>query len=197
MNIQTLKQRFSRQQLFSFFLICAFPFHLWKIIMLIRDAGWITERSGTGSIIGVASLSMIYALVESLLFFLLLLILGLVIPWKWNSKRVFAILGFIALWIPIWDMASQAYRAADMANPGFFVSWLFATQHPLRYAYPLLALVGLAVIALTAAGIWLTSFNHKFQQHIRNFLERIAILSALYLVLDLVSVVVVVIRIIG
>jgi hypothetical protein len=197
MNIQNLKQRFTRPHLLNFFLICAFPFHLWKIIMLIRDAGWIIERSGTDSLIGVAALSMIYALVESILFFLLLLILGLLIPWKWPAKRVFAILGFIALWVPIWDIAAQVYRAADVADPGFFVLWLFSTQHPLRYAYPLLAFFTLAVIALTALGIWFTGFNLKFRQGITNVLERIIILSALYLILDLVSVVILVIRIVG
>jgi hypothetical protein len=165
--------------------------------MLIRDAGWITQRSGTDSLIGVASLSMIYALVESLLFFLLLLILSLLIPWKWDTKRVFAILGFIAIWVPIWDMASQVYRAANLTNPGFLVGWLVSTQHPVRYGYPLLAFIVLAVIALTSGGIWLISFNQKFQQHVTNLLERITILSALYLVLDLVSMVVLAIRITG
>jgi hypothetical protein len=195
MNTQNLKQRFARQHLIPFFMICAFPFHLWKIIMLIRDAGWIIERSGSDSLVGVAALSMIYALVESILYFLLLLILGLLIPWKWPAKRVFAILGFIALWVPIWDIVTQVYRAADVANPGFFVSWLFATQHPIRYGYPMLASIAFAVIALTALGIWLTSYNRKFQQAVNNLLERIAVLSALYLVLDIVSLVILVVRI--
>ena len=197
MSVQTLKQRFTPQRLLNFFMICAFPFHLWALIMLIRDSGWIIERSGIDSFTGVASLSMIYALVESLLYFVLLLILGLLIPWKWDSKRAFAILGFIALWVPLWDIASQAYRATAMANPGFLVGWLISTQHPLRYGYPLFALIVLAVIALTALGIWLISFNPKFQQGTVNFLERIAILSALYLVLDLISLVIFVLRIIG
>ena len=197
MNIQNLKQRFTRQNLFSFFMVCAFPFHLWTIIMLIRDSSWITERSGTDSFIGVASLSMIYALVESLLFFLLLLVLSLLIPWNWPAKKVYALLGFIALWIPIWDIAVQVYRAVDLANPDFLARWLISTHHPIRYSYPLFALIVLVVISLTALGIWLSSFKPKFQHGLTNVLERLAVLSALYLVLDLVGVVVLVIRITG
>jgi hypothetical protein len=197
MNTGILKQRFKLPQLLNFFLVCAFPFHLWVIIQLIRDSGWIIERSGTGSFIGLASLTMVYALVESVLLFLLLLILGLLIPWKWPAKKVFALSGFIALWLPIWDILFQVYRATDLDTPGFLVNWLFSTGHPLRYAYILAGSLVLAVIALTAASIWLVSFNKKVLGGMQNLLERIATLSALYLVLDVISVVVVLTRTIG
>jgi hypothetical protein len=197
MNLTLLKKRFTRSELFNFFLICAFPFHLWAIIMLIRDVGWITQRSGTDSFVSLASLTMVYALVESILFFGLLLILGLLIPWRWQPKRVFAILGFIALWIPIWDMLNQVLRATDMKNPGFMVGWLFSTGHPIRYGYPLLGLIILLVAALTAAGIWLSSFNQKFWQGLGEFLSRVATLSAIYLVLDLAGLIISIIHILG
>jgi hypothetical protein len=197
MNIQNLKQRFSKQQLFSFFLTCAFPFHLWTLIMLIRDYGWITQRSGTSSFTGVASLAMIYALVESLIFFFLLLILGLLIPWNWPSKRVFTLSGFLALWIPIWDMLSQSYRAANFANPGFFIIWLFGTQHPIRYGYPILILIIILTVGLTAGLIWAISFNQKVRNFFHSLLDRIMVLSVLYLVLDVVAVVIAAVRIIG
>jgi hypothetical protein len=197
MNIQNLKQRFSSRHLVPFFLVCAFPFHLWKIIMLIRDSGWVIERSGMGSFFGLASQAMVYALVESALLFLLLLILGLLIPWKWPAEKVFALTGLIALWLPIWDILSQVYRHTDHGTPGFLVNWLFSTGHPLRYAYLLAGSMVLAVIALTSAVIWLVSFNHKVLGGMQNFLERIATLSAIYLVLDLVGVVIVIIRMIG
>jgi hypothetical protein len=197
MDKNTLKQRFAPSHLLNFFLVCAFPFHLWIIIMIIRDSGWIIQRSGTDSFYGVASLAMAYALVESVLFFLLLLILSLLIPWKWSVKRVFTLSGFIALWIPIWDMVTQVYRAIDVENPGFLAGWLISTGHPIRYGYPLFGIIVLAMAGLTAVGIWLTSFNQKFREGVQNLLERIAILSAIYLVLDLAGIVIIVSRFAG
>jgi hypothetical protein len=197
MNINLLKQRFSVGSLVNFFLVCAFPFHLWKIIMLIRDVGWVTQRAGTDSFLGLSSLAMLYALVESILFFIILLVLGLLIPWRWPAKRVFSILGFIALWAPVWDILVQVYRGTEFQHPGFLTSWLFSTGHPLRYAYPLLIGFSILIVAITIAGIWFTSFNQKIQQGVDNFLGRIALLSAIYLVLDVAALVIFLIRIGG
>ena len=195
-NLQILKQRFSRKHLLSLFLVSAFPFHLWTIIMLIRDYGWITQRSGTSSFTGVASLAMIYALVESVIFFLLLLVLGLLIPWKWSAERVFTISGFLALWIPIWDMLAQIYRAVDFANPNFLATWLLSTNHPVRYGYPLLIIIILLAVGLTAGLIWLVSFKEKVQKIISSIIERITLLSTLYLLLDLAGFIIMAVRII-
>lgn len=197
MNLSSFKQRFSPKNLFGLFLISAFPFHLWMIIMLIRDYGWITQRSGVSSFTGVASLAMIYALAESVLFFVILLLLGLLIPWNFSVKRVFTISGFLALWIPLWDMLAQIYRGIDFANPDFFLTWLFNTGHPVRYGYPILILTIFAVIGLTTGLIWLVSFNQKFQDGFAALLERIQVLTVLYLVLDIISFVIAAARIIG
>jgi hypothetical protein len=197
MRFNLLKQRFSVSSLVNFFLVCAFPFHLWKIIMLIRDVGWVTERAGTGSFFGLSSLALLYALAESILFFAALLILGLLIPWRWPAKRVYSILGFIALWAPVWDILVQVYRGTIFQHPDFLFAWLFATGHPLRYGYLLLIGFTLIMFAITAGGIWLVSFNQKVQQGIDNFLGRVATLSALYLALDVAAFVILVIRITG
>jgi hypothetical protein len=197
MDLNILKKRFTASRLFGFFLVSAFPFHLWKLIMLIRDYGWMTERAGVESFIGIAALAMLYALAESVLYFLLLLLLGLLIPWKWSADRVFSILGLVALWIPIWDILAQVYRAQDFSNPGFLVQWLFSTGHPLRYSYLLAALVVGAVVLLTAAAIWFVSFKPKLQKGLQEFLERLAILSALYLLLDIAALVILIFRLAG
>ena len=97
MDFVAFNQRFTFQRLANFFLVSAFPFHLWAVILLLNDYSWITQRSGVGSFVGVASLAIIYAFVESVILFALLLVVSLLLPWKWTGKRVFTVLGFVAL----------------------------------------------------------------------------------------------------
>ena len=94
-------------------------------------------------------------------------------------------------------MLAQVYRGSDFANPNFFLIWLFNTQHPVRYGYPILILVILTVIGLTAGLIWMISYNQKFQDAFLALLERIQLLSVLYLILDLISIVIAAARILG
>jgi hypothetical protein len=197
MDFIAFKKRFTFQRLANLFLVSAFPFHLWVIIMLLNDYSWITERSGVDSFVGVASLAMVYAFVESVILFALLLVVSLLLPWKWTGERVFTVLGFVALWTPIWDMLNQVMRHTEINSPAFITMWLFSTGHPVRYGYILLAAVVLVVVTTTAAGIWLTSFNQKFRQWAHSFLDRITLLSALYLVLDVVGLVIIIIRVQG
>lgn len=195
MVIQSLKQRYSQRKLFSFFVVCAFPFHVWIIIMLILDVGWISQRCGIDCFIGVAALSLIYALVESVILCALLLVLSLLVPWKWSVSKTFTLLGFLAVWIPLWDMLIQGYRAFKLANLGTFVPWVFSAQAPKRYSDPLFTGLALTFFSVMAIIIWQISFNQKFQQTMQLLLDRISTLSAFYLSLDLVGIIVAVIRI--
>jgi hypothetical protein len=136
-------------------------------------------------------------LIESFVFFLLIVALGLLLPWRWKGDKVFAQLGFISLWIPLWSGLNQLYRYKDFASPDFFVDWLFSTGHPLRYGAVALGLLIIFIIGSAAVPIYLLGFKHQVEENTKSFLERLAILSTLYIALDVISAVILLIRNIG
>ena len=68
--------RYSRQGLGSLFLTCAFPLHFWALLMAFRDISWVAERTNLWDAIGVLGYGLVFALVESILIFLVLALLG-------------------------------------------------------------------------------------------------------------------------
>lgn len=194
MNWEIFKQRFKKEHLIKVFLLCAFPFHLWTILLILHDVEWIAKRTNLGDVIGVGAYALLYALIESLFFFLLIVALSLIIHWQWKGDKVFAELGYISLWIPIWAGLKQIYRHQDMASPNFLVEWLFSTGHPLRYFTLGTGLLIIVIIGSAAVPIYLIGFKHKVEKYIRSFLERLAVLSTLYIALDVISVFIVLIR---
>jgi hypothetical protein len=196
-NWEIFKQRFHKDHLLKLFLVCAFPFHLWTIILVLNDVEWIARRSGAWDAIGVGAYALVYALIESAVFFLLIVVLGLILPWGWKGEKVFTQLGFISLWIPIWAGLNQLYRHKNLTSPDFLVEWLFSTGHPYRYGVAVIGLVILIVIGSAAVPIYLIGFNSHAEKNTRNFLERITLLSILYIALDVISVVILLIRNIG
>jgi len=188
------KQRYTKEYLKKLFLVCAFPFHLWTIILVLYDVEWIALRTELGDAIGVGAYAMIYALIESLIFFLLIVASSLLLHWRWEGEKVFAELGFISLWIPVWAGLKQLYRHKELASPNFLAEWLLSTGHPLRYGIVAAGLLLIIIIGSAAVPIYLIGFNHQVEKTTRSFLDRIAILSTLYIALDFISVVIILIR---
>ena len=67
-------KRYSKQGLWNLFLICAFPLHVWTIILAFRDFSWVTERTNSWDALGVVSYGLIFALIESVAVFLVALV---------------------------------------------------------------------------------------------------------------------------
>lgn len=71
-----LKQYYSKQEVWTLFLISAFPIHVWTYILFFWDFSWIEERSGTWNAIGVGAYALVIALIESVFVLLVALVLG-------------------------------------------------------------------------------------------------------------------------
>lgn len=172
------------------FLICAFPIHLWTLILVMRDASWISERTTAWDAVGVGAYGLVLAFLESLVVFLLLLLLGGLIGSTWREKRV-ALLGGLVLVASAWAIFAQLYFLNGMAAPPALVHTLAGTTRPLRWLYALMS-VAIAPTLLLPTGLilWSKGFNRFFN----GLLERISLLSALYLALDGVGLVIVLLR---
>jgi hypothetical protein len=189
-----IKQRFNIKQLLNLFLLCAFPIHLWTILVVLHDVEWISRRTNLWDAVGVGAYALLYALLESIAYFVFIFFIGLILPWRWENNKVFAHLGYIALWIPLWPILTQLYGYKDHAEPNFLAEWLISTGHPLWF---LAAGLGLLIIILNGSlvvPIYLINHKQRAEEKINRFLGRISLLSALYIFVDVVSVVILIIR---
>jgi hypothetical protein len=186
-----ITQRYSRQGLVALFLTCAFPLHLWTLMMVFRDISWLAERTNLWDAIGVASYGMLFAFVESVLLFLVVLLVGLVIPKQWHSDRRITFLALLILITSAWGMISQLLFLWNLSLPLPAIQFLRGSQHPLRVLYAgSLVIVSSTVLLLVFLFVKLKT-SVAFMQ---NIMERISLITMLYLLLDFLGLVIVLIR---
>lgn len=183
--------RYSRQGLWSLFLTVAFVPHTWTLILAFRDLSWVAERSNAWDAVSLMSYGLIFACLESLAIFAVVVLLGLLVSSKWEEKRRLALLSFLALSVLVWAALGQLTFLLDFSLPGDLARILVQSGHPVRFLYAgSLALVFLTVLVPT----WFILRSEKFLQLIDALNKRLALMSSFFLLLDLAALAVVVVR---
>lgn len=189
-----LVHKYSRQGLWSLFLMCAFPIHLWTLILSLRDISWLTERTNLWDAIGVVSYGMILALVESVLIFLGVVLIGYIIPARWTSDQRITFLTLLYLITAVWAIVSQLLFVWEIDLPASAVRFLRESEHPLRILYAgTLAVVGATVLLPVYSFVQ----SRRAVPAMLGLMERFSTLTVFYLLFDLVGLVVIVIRNLG
>jgi len=184
-------KQYSKQGLWSLFLVCAFPLHLWTIILAFRDFSWVSERTNSWDAVGVLSYGLIFAFIESVVVFLVTLLLGFLISKKWEEDRRNALLGNLVLIASLWAMASYLYFIVQVSISGQTIDFFVSLKHPLRFLYAIsLAFVGTTVTLPT----YFILRSEKFLQFIKGLFERLSLLTVFYLFFDLIGLIIVIVR---
>ena len=182
---------YSKQGLWSLFLICAFPLHVWTIILAFRDFSWVTERTNSWDAVGVVSYGLIFTFLESVVIFLVAVLLGFLISKKWNEDRRITLMGLLVLITSLWAMGGYLYFMLQMSLPGETINFLVDQARPLRFLYAVsLALVGLTV----AIPAYFVLRSEKFFKGVQGLFERLSLLTLFYLFFDFVGLVIVIVR---
>ena len=184
-------RRYSRQGLWSLFLMCAFPLHVWTIILAFRDFSWVTERTNAWDAIGVISYGMVFALIESLAVFLVAVLLGFMVSRKFDEGRRIALLSVLVLITALWAMASQVYFLWGISLPEQMMRFLAQSGHPVRVLYAASLALVLPTVLIPA---FLVLKSNKVFNFVRELTERLSLLTMFYLVLDVGGLVIVLIR---
>jgi hypothetical protein len=159
--------------------------------MVFRDISWLTERTNLWDAIGVASYAMLFAFIESVLLFLVVVLVGLLIPEQWHSDRRIAFLALLILITSVWGMIGQLLFLWNISLPAAAILFLRDSDHPLRILYAgALTIVTATVLLLVLLFIKLKA-SVVFMQ---NIIERISLLTTFYLLFDVVGLVIVVLR---
>jgi len=184
-------RQYSKQGLWSLFLVCAFPLHLWTIILALMDFSWLSDRTNSWDAVGVLSYGLIFAFIESVAVFLVTILLGFLVSKKWEEGRRNALLGNLVLITSLWAMVSYLYFILQVSVSRQTIDFLVGLKHPLRFLYAIsLALVG---VTLTLPTYFILQ-SEKFLQSIKGLFERLSLLTVFYLFFDFVGLVIVIIR---
>ena len=184
-------QRYSKQGLWSLFLICAFPLHFWTLIMVFRDISWLTERTNAWDAIGVASYGMIFAFAESIVVFLVVVLLGLLTPKNWKDDQRIAFLALLILIASIWGMIGQLLFLWNVSLPAQAIQFLRNSDHPLRILYAACLIVVVPTVLLPT---YYFLRSKKVVPFMQNLMERLSLLTLFYLAFDVLGLILVIIR---
>lgn len=186
-----MKKLYSKQDLWSLFLMVAFPLHLWTLLLAFRDISWVAERTNFLDAIGVVSYGMIFAFLESLVVFLVALLLGILIPSRWGRDKRLATISLLVVVLALWAMLSQLYFLQNWNIPSVILGLLAKSAHPLRFIY-------IIALAFTVPSVTLPILmiyrSEKILRVILDVIDRISLLTIVYLLVDLVALIVVFFR---
>ena len=141
--------------------------------------------------IGVASYGLVNAFLESLIFFAIIIMVGMLVPTKWTEDRRVALLSVLTLLTAFWAIDGQAYFIWGNYVPEQILQFAGSSDHPLRLLYA----GALAIVAPTIViPVYLVLKSDRFLSLVQGFIERISLLTMLYLFFDLLALTIIVIR---
>jgi hypothetical protein len=182
-------RRYTRAKLWNLFLIAAFLLHVWTIILFLDDFSWVAERTKTWDAIGAGAYGLVYALLESGVIFLALALAGFLLPKRQPEDKRIATLSTLYLGSALWAIAAQLYSLHAFGVPSILIFLSIRIGHPLWVLYGCaIALIGLTVI-IPAAIVYRSD---RASVMMINFIDRLSVLVAIYLVLDIAAILIVI-----
>lgn len=162
--------------------------------MVFYNFDWIARRTVFGDAIGYGAYSLSFALLESLLIFLVVVPIFLILRKKQGSDIAKAIIGTVFFIVTIWMIIYQI----DKVNNFFIQATIenIVTTYNLRYRYKIgLVFSAAGIIALTIGfPPFLVRRSNKLESIILDFFQQLELISYLYLFFDVIAIVIVIIR---
>jgi hypothetical protein len=168
----------NKATLWIVFAAAVFPTHLWSLVDFLREyPAWI-KRMSTAELLGAFSYVMgVFALPDAILLFLGVLILALILPYRFFREKFAALGSGLALITAVWLIIFHS-----------FPLWLEQRQ-----LVPL-ALWAVSYVLVLGVAYFQILRNPKAEALVDNFMQRAVSLSALYLFIDFLSLINVLIR---
>lgn len=190
-GISWLARRYSKRDVRLLFLMCALPLHIWTMVLASRDVSWVTDRTNAWDAVGVFAYGLLFALFESLLVFLVMALMGLLLPGRLDRQKRLNLLTVLVIMASLWAIAEQLFFLLDGRLPAPFITFLLGSGHPLRTLY--LVIIALLVITILVPVV-LVHRSGKAAAFVQALIERLSLLAMFYLLLDVVAIVIVVAR---
>ena len=192
-----LKKENVRPYLFKLFLLIAFPIHVWSIYQTFNNAAWVASRTRWWDALGYGAYAQMYALIESILLFLVVVPIFFMLKKNRTPEKALAVITFtylviVALWV---------FRAIMINTTGYeffldrFINDLADEgKWRKRYRYGAVLLASGVLGALVVLGAVLSNRGKNSGKLVLSLAERIEMLMYLFLALDTAGIILVVIR---
>jgi hypothetical protein len=172
-----LRHRFPpREDLRLVFGGCAFVIHVWAILNLL-DAlpAWVLRLTAY-ELAGVIAYPLFFALLESLFVWGVLILAAVLLPQRWLRQRFVSRGMALLLVTAAWSIAIHFKYESLIQNLGYLPVWLGA------------------YLASTVAIVFLAGHYQKVENILRAILQRIEVLSFLYIFIDILGLFVIISR---
>jgi hypothetical protein len=186
-----MSKYYKKTDLWTLFLISAFPLHVWTLLLAFRDISWLTERTNLWDAVGVLSYGLIYALFESVAIYVIILLLGFLITPFWSIKQRVTALGLSITMVSLVAIVGQLYYMQGWTLSDPLIAFLAQTGHPLRWLYGTAIAVILLVVVLPILLVFRSPRTITVWNEIT---DRISLLMTMYLPLDFAALCIVVYR---
>jgi hypothetical protein len=189
--IKNITNHYSRRGLWSLFLLCAFPLHLWTLFLAFRDISWLWERTNLFDAIGSLSYGLVFAFLESLLVFGITVLAGYLISNRWNEEKRIILLGTFVWVLALWSIFFQVANLQEWNLSAGMLTMIAGSGHPLRNLYILALLIVLPSVIVPSG---LILFSEKFFQFLMDLQDRLSLLTMAYLFFDAFALCIVIYR---
>lgn len=166
---------FSRRALWQLFTICAFPVQIWAVLIMLQEMPVLLLRLPAWEILGVIAYTEAYALAESVLLWLILVVLAALLPRQFFRSRLVSQGTLLVLLSSLWAIVLH-----------FRLNAFWQLTTPLRSAW-----IITYVVSLILATYYLHQ-SQKVEGWLLAFVSRVELLATLYVVLGVAGSLVVV-----
>jgi hypothetical protein len=163
--------------MFLVFAVCVIPVHVWLVINFLDQARGIAIRVSTWDFLGVIAYILTFALVESLVVFLAILLIAFILPSRIFRSKFVALSSIVIL-----------------VATGWFVYLQYHDEYIQGRQFVPLAVWGFSFIVVLASSIFLIHRSRKLEKTFFSLAQRLAILSILYIFVDMLGVTIIILR---
>ena len=156
------------------FAACVFPVHVWSIVNVLREVPAWVLRLSSWELVGVIAYTQAFALLESVLISLVLILLSVILPGRFFKDRLVAQSSVLVLVTSGWAIA---------AHYNDEIIRLWGMRQFLLWSAVYLASIGVVYVLIHR--------YKRLESLLRALVERVSVLSYLYVFLDFLSVLVV------
>jgi hypothetical protein len=168
----TLPRRFSQDDLIQLFVFCAFPIHVWSMILELQEIPSMLLQMSVNEIIGSLAYNMLFTLVESLIIYAIVLAIGLLLPRRWIHT----------IYVPIGSVVLTELSLFMMLFQWFDLQ-SYSRKYLLVLSLPILLLSILVVPRIP-----------KLNQITHSIANRLTVLTTVYILFDVAGMIIVVTR---
>ncbi len=176
--LTTFRERLlSKSQLVLLLVACAFPIHIWSYLNILNETAAQTISLSMLDLAGTIAYTLTFTLVETGLIFICFLGIFTLLSTKFLRRDLVILttlwLWTTAFWLALFHYQNYKNRVVEEVEPTFLILWIISY----------LLMLGLANYSFRKWAI--------VRQYIERLLEKLTVLTFIYLFVDLISIIIV------